>query len=191
MQQRHRIISLAVLILLTYCFTPGGSLAQDNRRLTDFREREHYTSEELGAALFPTLQTRGVFLRSTPEASGGLLRPASVVIPVFFAVNSADIMPRYYAELDKLGAQLTAPHYLSYSVKIEGHTDSRGAAHVNQILSEKRAQSVKHYLVQRFSIAPERLGTEGYGPLKPLAPNTTESGRQKNRRIEIANVAQQ
>jgi outer membrane protein OmpA-like peptidoglycan-associated protein len=113
-----------------------------------------------------------------------------VVIPVFFAVNSADVLPQYYTDLDKLGAQLSAPHYLDYSVKIEGHTDNRGSAQLNQRLSEQRAQSVKHYLVQRFAIASERLATQGYGPQKPLAPNTTDAGRQKNRRIEIANVVQ-
>lgn len=190
MQIRHMVLGLALVVLMLSSFTPHALQAQEERHVTDFRERESYTPEELGAALFPTLQTRGVFLRAAQSPPAALLRPSSVVIPVFFPVNSAEILPQYYGELDKLGAQLTATHYQTYSVRIEGHSDSLGAALLNQRLSERRAESVKHYLVQRFTIASERLATQGYGPQRPLASNATEAGRRKNRRIEIANVVQ-
>jgi outer membrane protein OmpA-like peptidoglycan-associated protein len=184
------VLGLAMLSLLSTWCVPERVGAQENRALVDFRERTSYTAEELGAALFPIVMTRGVFVRPPQAPSAAPLQHASVVIPVFFAVNSTEILPRYYADLDKLGAQLTAPHYLAYSVKIEGHTDNRGAFQLNQLLSEKRAQNVKHYLVERFAITPERLAIQGYGPNKPIAPNVTEAGRQKNRRIEIANSVQ-
>jgi outer membrane protein OmpA-like peptidoglycan-associated protein len=165
--------------------------AQEEHQWTDFRTRNSYTAEELGAALFPlaapSIRTRGVFVRPPTVPSAALLKHASVAIPVLFETNSAVILPRYYADLDKLGAQLTAPHYMEYRVQIEGHTDNRGAARYNQTLSEKRAQSVQQYLIQRFGITPERLPAKGYGASRPIAPNTSEAGRWQNRRIEVAN----
>jgi OOP family OmpA-OmpF porin len=69
-------------------------------------------------------------------------------------------------------------------VEIQGHTDSFGKDALNQNLSERRAQSVKNYLVQN-GIAADRLETKGYGETKPIASNATPEGRAKNRRIEF------
>ena len=67
---------------------------------------------------------------------------------------------------------------------IEGHTDSDGTTEHNQILSEKRAESVKLYLVSE-GISSSRLFTEGYGESVPVAPNTTSTGKAQNRRVEL------
>jgi len=69
-------------------------------------------------------------------------------------------------------------------VEISGHTDNVGSAAVNNKLSLERAKSVVDYLIQK-GIAKERLTSVGYGFDKPIAPNTTEEGRQKNRRTEF------
>ncbi len=69
-------------------------------------------------------------------------------------------------------------------VTIEGHTDSVGSAKYNQILSLKRANAVKSYLIKK-GIAKERLRAVGYGETKPVASNATLEGRRKNRRIEF------
>lgn len=69
-------------------------------------------------------------------------------------------------------------------ILIEGHTDFMGEIQANQILSEKRAEGVKQYLVKK-GIPAERIQTVGYGELKPIASNKTEFGRQLNRRTEI------
>lgn len=193
MRRGHRTHFLALLVLIGSTVIPLGLTAQEGSQVTDFRTRSSYTAEELGAALFPLarppVQTRGVLLRPPPSPPGALLKKASVIISVLFAFNSAVILPQFYADLDKLGAQLTAPHYLDYRVQIEGHTDNRGSVLYNQRLSEQRAQSVQQYLVQHFAIAPERLPTKGYGFSRPIAPNTSEAGRSQNRRIEVANFA--
>ena len=183
---------LMLLALLSIGVIPSGLIAQEEQQWTDLRTRSGYTAEELGAALFPSvapppLRTRGVYIRPPQSPPAVLLKKASVVIPVLFKSNSAVILPQYYADLEKLGAQLTAPHYLEYHVQIEGHTDNRGAALYNLRLSEKRARSVQQYLVQRFAIESERLPVKGYGPSKPIASNNSEEGRWQNRRIEIAN----
>lgn len=192
MQRRRVLISM----LLACLVGPGIGIselpAQEKRQVTDLRERSAYSAEELGAALFPTtdaaLRTRSIMVRAPQSPPAALLQSASVVLPILFGTNSTEILPQYYADLDKLGAQLTAPHYKEHRVQIEGHTDNQGSEQYNRLLSERRAESVRQYLVQRFALAPERLLVKGYGKDRPLVPNLNEENRRKNRRIEIANV---
>ena len=70
------------------------------------------------------------------------------------------------------------------TVRIEGYTDSVGRGLVNLHLSEARATAVRNALIAR-GVAPTRLRTRGYGGHHPLADNSTEAGRAKNRRIEF------
>jgi outer membrane protein OmpA-like peptidoglycan-associated protein len=67
---------------------------------------------------------------------------------------------------------------------VEGHTDAVGSDHINQILSQKRANAVKNYLVSQ-GINERRIQTKGYGERKPIASNETEEGKRRNRRTEL------
>jgi hypothetical protein len=87
-----------------------------------------------------------------------------------------------------IGAVLMSLQSEWYLFQIEGHTDSVGSESFNQRLSERRADSVKQYLVQRFSIDPQRLIPRGYGESEPIESNDTPRGRAQNRRIEIVNL---
>ncbi len=69
-------------------------------------------------------------------------------------------------------------------IEIAGHTDSKADAEYNKKLSQRRAESVKQYLVER-GISEDRLKAKGYGESEPIATNKTEQGRQKNRRTEV------
>jgi outer membrane protein OmpA-like peptidoglycan-associated protein len=69
-------------------------------------------------------------------------------------------------------------------LQVEGHTDSVGSADYNQRLSENRAASVRAYLVDS-GIAPNTIGTTGFGETMPVASNDTPAGRQQNRRVEL------
>jgi outer membrane protein OmpA-like peptidoglycan-associated protein len=111
-----------------------------------------------------------------------------VALNVFFEFDSDNIMQNYYGDLDKLGNVLTAPQYSAYRVQIEGHTDSIGSDSYNRRLSEKRAASVKRYLVQHFPIPSDRLVVKGFGKSKPIASNDTPEGRDQNRRVEVLNL---
>lgn len=166
-----------------------ASEAQERSGWLDLRGQTNYTSEDLAQALFPApsqmVRTRGI---GTARALPDLPVRTAVALNVLFAPNSENILPAYYPDLDKLGTVLSWPQYAEYRIQIEGHTDSIGAAHRNQILSEKRVQSIKQYLVQRFQIAPERLHAIGYGASRPVAPNTTPEGRNQNRRVEVVNL---
>ncbi|MEW6365374.1 MAG: OmpA family protein [Acidobacteriota bacterium] len=75
-------------------------------------------------------------------------------------------------------------NYPDLRVRCEGHTDSTGTADYNQTLSEKRAQAASDYL-SSLGIGRERLGYEGLGENEPVANNDTQSGRQRNRRVEM------
>jgi len=105
-------------------------------------------------------------------------------IQIQFTPGSDQIMPGSYLLLDKLGETMTS--FGNTVLRIEGNTDSTGTQAVNQPLSEKRAQAVKNYIVQNFPhIPPTRFQTIGRGAANPIAENTTEAGRQQNRRTDI------
>jgi OOP family OmpA-OmpF porin len=180
-----------VAAVVGLCLTIGLmriATAEEAVAWTDFRGRTDYSTEELARALFPTPQV--VRTRSLGPAHFRPSLPAriAVALNVYFAPNSENIPSIHYLELDKLGTVLSWPQYTDYRIQIEGHTDSLGVAQQNKLLSEKRVESIKQYLVQRFRVAPERLRTVGYGPSKPIAPNTTPDGRRQNRRVEVVNL---
>lgn len=79
----------------------------------------------------------------------------------------------------------TLKKYEDTEILIEGHTDSKGSESYNQSLSENRANSVGGYL-RNLGVAPTRITQVGYGEQQPVADNSTEAGRQQNRRVEIA-----
>jgi outer membrane protein OmpA-like peptidoglycan-associated protein len=127
-------------------------------------------------------QTRGVQLgaETAPETT-------SVAIKVTFATNSAQLTPEATQTLDKLGQALQSQELASCCFQIEGHTDSVGSDAYNERLSQRRAQSVTHYLSERHGLK-ERTITVGYGEQKPIADNDTDDGRQKNRRVQVVNL---
>ena len=105
-------------------------------------------------------------------------------IQIQFTPGSKEIMPGSYLLLDKLGETMTS--FGSTVLRIEGNTDSTGSSSGNLTLSEQRAQSVKEYIVKNFpNIPPTRFQTIGRGSANPIAENTSEAGRQQNRRTDI------
>ena len=103
-----------------------------------------------------------------------------------FDTGSDRIRASSEATLDEIGAMLT--EHPSLRVVIEGHTDAEGSEASNRTLSERRAASVRAYLIDNYAIEGERLDASGFGESKPVAPNDTPEGRQQNRRVEIAKV---
>ncbi|UII24780.1 OmpA family protein [Fulvivirga maritima] len=79
----------------------------------------------------------------------------------------------------------TLNKYEDTNILIEGHTDSTGSDSYNQTLSEQRANSVSSYLMAQ-GVSTSRVKTQGYGESQPIADNSTASGRQQNRRVEVA-----
>ena len=104
-------------------------------------------------------------------------------LSIYFTPGSDEIMNGSYFTLDSLGDTMTA--FGNTYLRIEGNTDIKGSAKLNKTLSEKRAESVKKYLVAHFSIDAGRFQTIGHGAENPVATNDTEAGRQQNRRTDI------
>jgi outer membrane protein OmpA-like peptidoglycan-associated protein len=101
---------------------------------------------------------------------------------VLFSTGRADLKAGSVANLDRLVTFLgQAP---DRTVRIEGHTDNRGGQSMNQALSQKRADSVSLYLTGR-GIASNRITSVGEGYDSPVADNSTDAGRQANRRVEV------
>jgi outer membrane protein OmpA-like peptidoglycan-associated protein len=99
-----------------------------------------------------------------------------------FDTNSADIKPGFDSTMDKLADVVV--RYGKTSLTVVGHTDNVGSNDYNQKLSERRARAVAQYFESK-RVNPMRLATSGKGESQPVASNSSESGRQANRRVEI------
>jgi outer membrane protein OmpA-like peptidoglycan-associated protein len=99
-----------------------------------------------------------------------------------FEFNSANIKPGFNSTMDKVADVVV--RYNKTSLTVVGHTDDVGSNAYNQKLSEQRAHSVARYLEAK-QVNPVRLAISGKGETQPAASNSTEDGRQANRRVEI------
>jgi outer membrane protein OmpA-like peptidoglycan-associated protein len=101
---------------------------------------------------------------------------------IYFDFNKADVKPESDPQLAEMAS------YIKQSqgkVFITGHTDNQGGLDFNMALSQKRAEAVVKALVTRFGVDAKRLAPRGLAFLAPLASNSTDDGRAKNRRVEL------
>ncbi len=120
--------------------------------------------------------TRNLYL--SPIETGQIIRLNNV----FFDFSKATLRNESFGDLDRLVKVLTENPNMN--IEVGGHTDNIGTAQANTLLSQSRAQAVVNYLGQK-GIAKDRISAKGYGMDKPSAVNTTEEGRQANRRVEV------
>ena len=146
--------------------------ARDAQEAVERAEREKLElRERLREQLNVILETR--------ETARGLIVNVSDVL---FDTGRANLKPGAREKLARIAGVLLSQSALQ--VNVEGHTDSVGSESYNQQLSERRADSVRTYLVQQ-GIAPTAVGTAGLGESQPVVSNNTAAGRQQNRRVEI------
>ncbi len=107
---------------------------------------------------------------------------------VLFDVNSAALKPGSYNEINRVANVLV--QYPQTNIQIAGHTDSTGSEVYNQDLSERRAMSVQNALANQ-GVSPMRMRTIGFGETQPIADNSTDYGRQMNRRVVVTIAPQQ
>jgi outer membrane protein OmpA-like peptidoglycan-associated protein len=105
---------------------------------------------------------------------------------IYFDVNSATIRPESGTTLEEIGSMLQ--DHPELRISIEGHTDSDGDDASNLDLSERRAASVKDYLISDYGIDSSRLESVGLGETVPVADNSTPEGKQQNRRVELVRL---
>jgi outer membrane protein OmpA-like peptidoglycan-associated protein len=100
---------------------------------------------------------------------------------VLFRSNDSALLPAALTRLDQVAEALVAK---GQNVVVEGYTDSKGSASSNMSLSQRRAESVRSYLVGR-GVPTDKIVARGMGPDRPIAENTSTEGRANNRRVEI------
>lgn len=105
---------------------------------------------------------------------------------ILFDIDKSDLRPVSETNLAKLAKILNK--YPDTNILIEGHTDDTGTDDHNMALSKDRAQSVSHYLAT-VGVASARFSIAGYGETQPIVTNDSPEGRQKNRRVDIAVLA--
>ena len=108
-----------------------------------------------------------------------------IFMKVEFDFDSDIINPVSYSILDKLGTALRNFDAKENTLLIYGHSDSDGPSKYNLDLSERRASSVKQYLIDHFEYKLLDIQSKGFGEFQPLFPNTSEMNKMKNRRVEI------
>jgi len=101
---------------------------------------------------------------------------------VLFVRSKAILLPGSYPELNKLANVMKANAHMN--IQVSGHTDNTGNADLNKQLSRERAEAVREYLLKR-GVEEGRITTIGYGGEKPIADNSYEASRKKNRRVEF------
>jgi OOP family OmpA-OmpF porin len=169
---------LPTVLFLAFAMTAGAAGLSNQPGVTDFSGANAdaiETSDITTALAVP----RGA--RIEPAA------PPTVRLPIFFEFDSATIHPESRTLLDKVGAALASDELATFRFSVEGHTDSLGTSQYNRSLSTQRADAVKEYLVER-GVPKDHLGTIGHGESEPVADNSSDIGRQRNRRVELINL---
>jgi outer membrane protein OmpA-like peptidoglycan-associated protein len=153
--------------------------AQQAQTIAAQAEQEKARAEREKQELRAQLREQLNLVLETRETARGLIVNVSDVL---FDTGSATLKPGAREKLARV-AGIIATHP-DLHIAIEGHTDSVGADDYNQRLSERRAQSVRTYLLQQ-KIAPAAVDASGFGESRPVASNGTSAGRQQNRRVEL------
>src|SRR5206468_2025495 len=108
-------------------------------------------------------------------------------LEINFDYNSADISTKSLPSVQALGRALTNNDLKGSTFIVAGHTDAAGGEAYNQDLSERRADSIKRYLTDKFGIAGTELVTVGYGKAKLKDPSNPLA--EVNRRVQVVNMA--
>jgi outer membrane protein OmpA-like peptidoglycan-associated protein len=113
----------------------------------------------------------------------------NIDLEITFDYNSANISTKSQPAVEALGKALTSPNLKGSTFLLAGHTDATGGDAYNQELSERRADSIKRYLTDKFGIAGTDLVTVGYGKSKLKNPDAPAA--EVNRRVQVVNMADQ
>jgi outer membrane protein OmpA-like peptidoglycan-associated protein len=193
--KKYTIIFVALLAILVIGFAAAEDLSfpvtedQIAQALSLKDKKIKYkgvTYESKNGRVFKVIGGKRYRLRGLQIVETGPLLPKAGAL-INFEFDSSEIDTNSFQLLDEFGKvlKIRLPEAL---IILTGHTDSKGSDAYNQELSERRAQSVAQYLMTSHGIKSERLLTKGMGEKQPIAVNTTEENRRKNRRVEFIRV---
>jgi outer membrane protein OmpA-like peptidoglycan-associated protein len=150
--------------------------AQAQAEAERIRRKAEAEVTRLEAALGQIAETRRTALGLVMNLGSNYLK---------FEFDKADLRPEDKELLSRIAGILMTSH--DYTISVNGHTDDVGTDAYNQKLSERRAQSVRDYLV-KAGLSAEILSVEGHGKSRPIVAGNTEAARAKNRRVELGIV---
>ena len=131
-------------------------------------------------------KTRSLTVSEREEIATIAKDKPNIDLEITFDYNSADISAKSLQSVQALGRALTNPDLKGSTFVVAGHTDAAGSESYNQDLSERRADSIKHYLMDNYHIASSDLVTVGYGKTKLKDPNQPMA--EVNRRVQVVNM---
>jgi len=172
-------------------YQKGLELAPQNKRarasieLAQIKHKSE-SGEQITADEFIQVMQGSKAEETTPGAiDGPLLR-----MQIHFYSASSQLSEQAMAQLVNVGKALENPALSDKIFEISGHTDDIGPSEANLILSKHRAEQVREYLLNTFSIRPEALIVAYYGDTRPAVPNTSTENRALNRRVEFKRLNQ-
>jgi len=136
--------------------------------------------EEIAGMLDKNIRDMGISNTTVEKTDEGITISLE---NIQFEADSARLLPAEKEKIKKIGKLLS--NYPDYELLISGHTALAGKAEDRQVLSEQRAAAVANYLIELGVREQHHIFTRGFGAEKPIAPNTTEKGKSRNRRVEI------
>lgn len=122
------------------------------------------------------------FAQPTPAVL--VVRDTLVLEGINFAFDEATLVPGSHGILDRVARELLEPQWRSVRFEVAGHTSSVATAEYNMALSQRRAETVRAYLVSR-GVSDDRMVAKGYGETQPIFPNNSEGDAWQNRRVEL------
>lgn len=163
-----------------------GQVDSLDARLAELEQREAAVTAQLRERQRRERRLREVRAVFTSEEAEVLLSEDRLIVRLVgltFESGSDEIRPQNFSLLTKV--QTVIREFPDADITVEGHTDSVGNEAANQALSRRRAIAVREYLLANMVLSADRITAVGYGESRPIAPNETASGREKNRRIEV------
>ncbi|KIZ48000.1 flagellar motor protein MotB [Rhodopseudomonas palustris] len=201
-RQKHLSTALAMAVLasgltLTGLSADAGELSaqqiRDGLKVSRTRslspsDRPTISADDLAAIKRVSGQSRSLSAADRDQMAAIATKRPKINLEINFDFNSAELSPSAEPQLKSLGEALTSSDLKGTTVMLGGHTDAKGSDAYNQGLSERRAEAVKRYLIDKYHIPATELVAAGYGeqglknPSNPLAA--------ENRRVEIVNLAE-
>lgn len=140
-------------------------------------------------AIINRIRTRSLSSADRAQVAEIAKQKPAIDLEIYFDFNSAAVTPQAEPQLNKLGQALTSSDLTGSVMLLGGHTDAKGGDAYNQSLSQRRAETVKRFLVEHYHIPAENLMAAGYG--KKDLKNAADALAPENRRVQIVNMARQ
>ncbi len=150
--------------------------------------RPELTADDMAFVKRVRTQSRSLSLGDREHMAEIAAKRPKIDLDINFDFNSAKLTPQAEPQLNSLGKALTSAELAGSVIVLGGHTDAKGSDPYNQKLSERRAETVKRFLVENYRIPAQNLVTSGYG--KKGLKNAADPFDAVNRRVEIVNLAE-